>query len=81
MDICICIAEFLHCSLEAITRLLIGITPIQNKKFKRKSPITDGIGDIGAKLATPNVSVACRLFGARKKKKIKTQEERLRKKL
>ena len=75
MDKCICIAEFLHCSHEAITRLLIGITPIQNKKFKRKSPITDGIGDIGAKLATPNVSVACRLFCARKKKK-----SRLRKK-
>ena len=48
--------------------------------FKRRSPITDGIGDIGAKLATPNVSVACRLFCAGEKK-IKTQEERLRKKL
>ena len=54
---------------------IASITPIQNKKLKRKSPITDGIGDIGAELATPNVSVACRLFCTRKKKK-----SRLRKK-
>ena len=36
MDICICMAEFLHYSSEIITILLIGYTPIQNKKFKRK---------------------------------------------
>jgi len=30
MDICICMAEFLHCSPEVITTLLIGYIPIQN---------------------------------------------------
>ena len=30
MDTCICMAEFLHCSLETITTLLIGYTQIQN---------------------------------------------------
>ena len=34
MDTCICMAESLGCLLETITRLLIGYTPIQNKKFK-----------------------------------------------
>ena len=34
MDICICMAESLHCSLETITTLLISYTP--NKKFKNK---------------------------------------------
>ena len=34
MDTCICMAKFLHCSLETITMLLIIYTPIQNKKFK-----------------------------------------------
>ena len=32
-DTCICMAESLHYSHEAITTLLIGYTPIQNKKF------------------------------------------------
>ena len=36
MDIGICMAESLSCSPETITTLLIGYTPIQNKKFKRK---------------------------------------------
>ena len=36
MDSCICTAESLHCSPETITTLLIGYTPTQNKKFKRK---------------------------------------------
>ena len=36
MDVCICMAESLHCPPETITTLLIGYTPIQNKKFKRK---------------------------------------------
>ena len=36
MDICICMAESLSCSPETITTLLIGYTPIQNKKFKRR---------------------------------------------
>ena len=34
MDTCICMAEFIRCSSETITTLLIGYTPIQNKKFK-----------------------------------------------
>ena len=34
MDTCICMAESLHCSPESITTLLIGYTPIQNKKLK-----------------------------------------------
>ena len=36
MDTCICMAESLCCSLETVTTLLIGYTPIQNKKFKNK---------------------------------------------
>ena len=36
MDTCICMAESLHCSPETITTLLIGYTPTQNKKFKKK---------------------------------------------
>ena len=34
MDPCMCPAESLCCPLETITMLLIGCTPIQNKKFK-----------------------------------------------
>ena len=34
MDTCICMAKFLHCSLETTTMLLIIYTLIQNKKFK-----------------------------------------------
>ena len=34
MDTCIRMVESLCCLLEAITRLLTGYTPIQNKKFK-----------------------------------------------
>ena len=33
-DICICMAESLCCPPEITTILLIGSTPIQNKKFK-----------------------------------------------
>ena len=33
MDICICMAESLCCPPATITILLIGYTPIQNKKF------------------------------------------------
>ena len=36
MDTCIRMAESLGCSPEAITTLLIGCTPIQNKKFLKK---------------------------------------------
>ena len=32
MDTCVCTAESLHCSPEATTALLIGYSPIQNKK-------------------------------------------------
>ena len=39
MDSCICRAESLGSPPETITTLLIGYTPIQNKKFKkRESP-------------------------------------------
>ena len=34
MDMCICMAESLCCPPEITTILLIGSTPIQNKKFK-----------------------------------------------
>ena len=36
MDTCICMAESLCCSPEIITTLLIGYTPIQNKKFNKR---------------------------------------------
>ena len=36
MDTCIPMAESLRCSPGTTTTLLIGYTPIQNKKFKRK---------------------------------------------
>ena len=36
MDTCLCMAESLPCSPETIMTLLIGYTPIQNKKFKIK---------------------------------------------
>ena len=36
MDTCICKAESLHCSPEAITMLLISYTSIENKKFRKK---------------------------------------------
>ena len=34
MDTCMCMAEFIRCSPEITTTLLIDYTPIQNKKFK-----------------------------------------------
>ena len=34
MDICICMAESLCCSPEAIITLLLGYIPIPNKRFK-----------------------------------------------
>ena len=34
MDTCVCMAEFLRCSPETITTLLISYTPLQNKKLK-----------------------------------------------
>ena len=35
MDTCIRTAEFLRCSLETVTTLLIYYLPIENKKFKK----------------------------------------------
>ena len=32
MDTCVCMAESIHCSPETVTSLLIGSTPVQNKK-------------------------------------------------
>ena len=39
MDTCICMAKSLCCSPETTTVLLIGYTPIQNKKFEKKKYI------------------------------------------
>ena len=35
MDTCVCTAESLRCSPGTLTTLLIGYTPIQNKKLKK----------------------------------------------
>ena len=40
MDTCICMGETLLCSCETTTTLLIGYTPTQNKKLKKKNSIT-----------------------------------------
>lgn len=52
MDICICIAESLHCSPEAIPALLIGYTVLQFKikKFEKRSTMVHPY--IGIKLLT-----------------------------
>ena len=43
-DACICMAGSLHCSPETITTLLIGYTPIQNKKLLlKKAEVTHGL--------------------------------------
>ena len=39
MDTCVCMAEALCCSPETTRTLLIGSTPIQNKKFKKKKRV------------------------------------------
>jgi len=36
MDTCVCMADSLCCSPENITTLLIGYSPIQNKKLGKK---------------------------------------------
>ena len=36
MDTCIYTAETLHCSPETVIALLIGYTPVQNEKLKKK---------------------------------------------
>ena len=43
MDTCIRVAESLHCSPETVTVLLIGYTPIQNKKLKKNE--TEAFGE------------------------------------
>ena len=35
MDLRVCMAESLHCSLEIFTMLLIGYIPVKNKKFNK----------------------------------------------
>ena len=40
MDICICVAESLHCSPETTTAVLNGCTPIENKSLKNKKTMT-----------------------------------------
>ena len=36
MATCLCVAESFHCSPETVTSLLIGYTPVQNKKLKKE---------------------------------------------
>ena len=38
MDSRICMAESLGCTPEMVTTLLIGYTPVQNKKLKKHFP-------------------------------------------
>ena len=47
MDICICMAESLHCSPETVTILLVNwLTPIQNK-LKKKSEENCAFSSLG----------------------------------
>ena len=39
MDTCMCMAESLCCPLATITTLLLGYTPVQNKKLKKKKSL------------------------------------------
>lgn len=44
MDVCICMAGSLHCLPETITTLLVGYTPIQNKKLSfKKAEVTHSL--------------------------------------
>ena len=36
MATCLCVAESFHCSPGTVTSLLIGYTPVQNKKLKKE---------------------------------------------
>ena len=47
MDTCICMAESLFCSSETITTLLIGYTPIQNKKFLKSQQYFQCLFELG----------------------------------
>ena len=46
-DTCICVAETLHYLPETITTLLIGYTPIKNKKLKKRD-LPPNTGDAGS---------------------------------
>ena len=48
MDTCVYVAEFLHCSPKTIVTLLIGNTPIQNKKFEVKKKELGILEDSGS---------------------------------
>ena len=50
LDTCICTAESLHCSSETIITLLISLTSIQNKKFKRRKAV---MGTLSASRTAP----------------------------
>ena len=56
MDTCMCVAEPLRCSLEAITTLLTGYIPIQKKSLKiiRKPTPTRKILNSVMKILTPS---------------------------
>ena len=57
MDPCACRTESLGCSSETTTTLLIGCTPIQNKKVKKrkkKSVVFTSQGDIGEFTGSPS---------------------------
>ena len=54
MDTCACMFEFLFCSLETIAILLIGFTPIKNKKFKKRRTSNYNLYTIS------NVDIHCR---------------------
>ena len=50
MDTCICMAESLHWPPEAITTLLIGYTPIQNKRFLKRKTDVNGVQEAELKI-------------------------------
>ena len=52
MDTCIHMAQSLHCPPEAITTLLIGYTPIQNKKFLNRNTNVNGVQEAELKIPT-----------------------------
>ena len=54
MDTCICMAKSPHCSPETTTTLLIGYTPIQNKKFKVWEKINTREAQSGRRLLGTN---------------------------
>ena len=61
METCIYMAESIRCSPENITTLLVGYTPVQDKKFKKRERI---IGRMISLLGFPGLSV-CRTWDCR----------------